>query len=267
MSEPPDGAPEATAAAVAVSAIASLTAGDVVVADPSDLGAYAGCGLEAADIARVLHLGETRHGDSRRQEGAIRPLLIPASCRRGANVPVAAGAALALAQRRAGGAVLTFVDARWLSEGDVHEALNLSAVLCLPLLLLADWPWIIPNAAGRSTPGIESFCAGYGMPGRRVDGEDLVGVYFALTEAAGFARLGGGPTLIATIRQDSKAEDGVARLSRFLIDEDIMDQEEQMGCSRHVDADIGAAAELMRSPLASHPAPPAYSDAGTGALR
>ncbi|HEY5485019.1 MAG TPA: thiamine pyrophosphate-dependent enzyme [Propionibacteriaceae bacterium] len=84
------------------------------------------------------------------------------------------------------------------SEGHVSEALNFAAVFNAPVIFLVQnnqYAISVPNSAQfRGAPAARA--AGFGMPGVRVDGNDLLAVHSVVAEAAARARAGGGPTLV-----------------------------------------------------------------------
>jgi pyruvate dehydrogenase E1 component alpha subunit len=84
------------------------------------------------------------------------------------------------------------------SEGDFHEAANMAAVFGAPAILFCQnngWAISVPSEQQFAAP-IAARAAGYGFPGVRVDGNDVLGVYAVTRVAAERARSGGGPTLI-----------------------------------------------------------------------
>ena len=87
------------------------------------------------------------------------------------------------------------------SEGDFHEAANMAGVWRLPLVLFCQnngWAISVPTA--RQTAGeIWRRAEGYGFPGVRVDGNDVLAVYTAVRDAVTRARAGDGPTLIEAL--------------------------------------------------------------------
>lgn len=117
----------------------------------------------------------------------------------GANIPTAAGVALASKIRKSGAVALTYIGEGASSIGDFHEGLNFAAVRKLPMVLVID-----NNQYAYSTPArLEYACehlvdraTGYGIPGVLVDGTDVLEVYRACREAVQRARTGKGPTLI-----------------------------------------------------------------------
>jgi pyruvate dehydrogenase E1 component alpha subunit len=87
------------------------------------------------------------------------------------------------------------------SEGDFHEGANLAAVFRAPTILFCQnngWAISVPSSEQFVAP-IAARAAGYGMPGVRVDGNDVLAVYAVTREAVERARAGEGPTLIEAI--------------------------------------------------------------------
>jgi 2-oxoisovalerate dehydrogenase E1 component alpha subunit len=84
------------------------------------------------------------------------------------------------------------------SEGDFHEAATVAAVFAAPAILFCQnngWAISVPASEQYAAP-IAARAPGYGFPGIRVDGNDVLAC-FAVTRAAGErARAGQGPTLI-----------------------------------------------------------------------
>ncbi|MBM3476585.1 MAG: thiamine pyrophosphate-dependent dehydrogenase E1 component subunit alpha [Armatimonadetes bacterium] len=117
----------------------------------------------------------------------------------GGMIPVATGAALSQKVLGTGKVVLCFFGDGATGQGAFHEAVNMGAIWKLPVVYLCE-----NNLYAMSTPVEEAFAepeiakraAAYGLPGRRVDGQDYFAVREALAEAAQRARDGDGPTLI-----------------------------------------------------------------------
>ncbi|BCO35249.1 hypothetical protein MHEC_16820 [Mycobacterium heckeshornense] len=81
------------------------------------------------------------------------------------------------------------------SEGDVHEALNFAAVFTAPCVFYVQnnqWAISVPLRRQTAAPSIAHKAIGYGMPGIRVDGNDVLACYAVMAEAAARARAGGG---------------------------------------------------------------------------
>ena len=88
------------------------------------------------------------------------------------------------------------------SEGAFHEGANLAGVMQTPTILFCNnnqWAISTPLSAQTRAETLAHKAAGYGMPGVRVDGGDVLAVYEVTREAVERARSGGGPTLIEAV--------------------------------------------------------------------
>lgn len=85
------------------------------------------------------------------------------------------------------------------SEGDFHEAMNFAAVFHLPVVFLVqnnEFAISVPLSRQTAAPSLAHKAVGYGMPGERVDGNDVAAVLSVLGGAVDRARAGEGPSLI-----------------------------------------------------------------------
>lgn len=85
------------------------------------------------------------------------------------------------------------------SEGDFHEAMNFAAVFHVPVVFFVqnnEFAISVPLSRQTAAPSLAHKAVGYGMPGQRVDGNDVAAVLAVLTEAVDRARAGGGPSLV-----------------------------------------------------------------------
>jgi 2-oxoisovalerate dehydrogenase E1 component alpha subunit len=161
------------------------------------------------------------------------------------------------------------------SEGDFHEACNMAAVFHAPVVLFCQ-----NNGWAISVSAEEQYAApiwlrgrGYGFPGVRVDGNDVLAVHQVTREAADRARAGHGPTLIEamTYRMDahSTADDAtryrgdeevvawrkfdpIERYARFLSQEGIADEGFRGAC----ESEAAERVAEIRARITSTPAPP-----------
>jgi 2-oxoisovalerate dehydrogenase E1 component alpha subunit len=87
------------------------------------------------------------------------------------------------------------------SEGDFHEGANLAGVFTAPVVLFCqNNGWAISVPTERQTAGeIWRRGEGYGFPGVRVDGNDVLAVYRETRVAVERATAGDGPTLIEAL--------------------------------------------------------------------
>ena len=119
-----------------------------------------------------------------------------------AGVPIGAGAALAHRIRGTDRVVVAFFGDGGANQGVIHEALNLTTVWKLPLILVCENnKYALSTDQSRTTAGetIAGRAAPYGIPGVRVDGNDVLAVYEAAGQAVARARQGLGPTLIEAV--------------------------------------------------------------------
>lgn len=116
--------------------------------------------------------------------------------------PIACGAALAYKLRGEPRVAMGICGDGSTSNGRWHEALNTSAIHQLPVVWVVNnnqFAYSTPNPLEFSVPTIAERAAGYGMPGVRVDAQDVLDVYRVAHEAVERARSGGGPTLIESV--------------------------------------------------------------------
>jgi pyruvate dehydrogenase E1 component alpha subunit len=88
------------------------------------------------------------------------------------------------------------------SEGSFHEGMTFAGVLKAPVVLLCNNnQWAISTPVSRQTaaPTLADKAIGYGIPGVRVDGGDVLAVYEATREAVARARAGEGPTFVEAV--------------------------------------------------------------------
>lgn len=84
-------------------------------------------------------------------------------------------------------------------KGEVHEAMNFAAIHRLPCVFCVEnngYTQSVPAALETAVPTLISRAAGYGIPGRAVDGMDVDAVYAVAVQAIARARAGEGPTLV-----------------------------------------------------------------------
>lgn len=85
------------------------------------------------------------------------------------------------------------------SEGDFHEAMNFAAVFGLAVVFFVqnnEFAISVPLSRQTAAPSLAHKAIGYGMPGQRVDGNDVAALLAVLGEAVDRARAGDGPSLV-----------------------------------------------------------------------
>jgi pyruvate dehydrogenase E1 component alpha subunit len=116
-----------------------------------------------------------------------------------ATIPIAVGAALASRLRGERRVSVAFFGDGATEEGHFHESLNLAAVYRLPVIFVCENNFYSSHmhlSERRAKDNIHKSGEAQGLPGRRLDGNDVVGVYQATAAAVRRARKGAGPTLL-----------------------------------------------------------------------
>jgi pyruvate dehydrogenase E1 component alpha subunit len=150
----------------------------------------------------------------------------------GTHVPHAAG--LAWGKKLKGErtcAIVYFGDGAT-SEGSFHEGANFAAVMRAPLVLFCNnnqWAISTPLSAQTAAETLADKAAGYGIPGVRVDGTDVLAVYEATRDAVARARAGDGPTFVEAVTYRA-APHATADDPRAYIDLERVEQEKQREC-------------------------------------
>ncbi len=117
----------------------------------------------------------------------------------GGGIPIAVGAGLTARQLGTDRVAVAFFGDGGANQGTFHEGLNLAAIWKLPVLFVCE-----NNQYAETNPVKDAFAIedlskradAYGMPGVRVDGQDVRVVHASAGEGVARARKGGGPTLI-----------------------------------------------------------------------
>ncbi|HSB73166.1 MAG TPA: thiamine pyrophosphate-dependent dehydrogenase E1 component subunit alpha [Candidatus Methylomirabilis sp.] len=117
----------------------------------------------------------------------------------GGGFPIATGAGIGIQNRRTDQVVVCFFGDGAANQGTFHESLNLAALWKLPVLYVCEnnqYALSTPLRESVGLPELSERGRAYGIPGARVDGNDVLAVHAATDEAADRARAGGGPTLL-----------------------------------------------------------------------
>lgn len=162
------------------------------------------------------------------------------------QMPHGAGIAFAQKYKKKDVAVLAYVGDGGTSEGDFYEALNFAGEWKVPLVAIIEnnqWAISEPRAKQTAAPTLAQKGIAAGMKGMQVDGNDVAGVYSAVSDAIADSK--NGPTLIECMtyrmslhttaddptkyRSDSEVEfwkkkDPIARVKKYLIDKLLWDE-------------------------------------------
>ncbi|HEY9717238.1 MAG TPA: thiamine pyrophosphate-dependent enzyme, partial [Trichormus sp.] len=189
------------------------------------------------------------------------PLCVPVA----SQLLHAAGIGMAMNIKKEKKVVMTYFGDGASSEGECHEALNFAAVFQAPVVFVClnnQFAISVPISKQMKNETVAQRAIGYGMPGIRCDGNDILAVYVASMEAVERARRGEGPTLIEcltyrttphTTADDPKryrTEEDTAmwlkrepllRFKKYLIDKGVMTEKDFVAMEEQIDAEIKAA--------------------------
>jgi TPP-dependent pyruvate/acetoin dehydrogenase alpha subunit len=129
----------------------------------------------------------------------------------GDMVPVMAGVTLSFKLRGEARVGLVYVGDGATSTGAFHEGINFAAVQRCPLVVVVEnngYAYSTPTTKQTACTTFKDKAIGYGIPGVRADGNDVVATYQVTKEAVDRARRGEGVTLIElmTYRRKGHAE-------------------------------------------------------------
>jgi pyruvate dehydrogenase E1 component alpha subunit len=150
---------------------------------------------------------------------------------------------------------LTFFGDGATSEGAFHEGANFAAVMRAPLVLLCNnnqWAISTPLSEQTRAEALVDKAAGYGIPGVRVDGGDVLAVHAAAREAVARARAADDPKAYIDQQrvEEERANECVGRFAGYLRRQGILHDA--------LDDQIKAeSADAMRAGIAAAEAEPA----------
>ncbi len=183
----------------------------------------------------------------------------------------AVGLAMASKIRNAGEVVVGGCGDGATSEGDFNEALNFAGVFKAPVVMVVvnnGWAISTPRSKQSAAARLAYRGAGFGVPARLVDGNDLLAVFEVVREAVDRARAGDGPTLVETVtyrlgahttaddptRYRSKEEiaywevrDPIKRIRQFLFDRNLLDETEDKHLVEEAEAEVARQVEIAHN--------------------
>ncbi len=173
------------------------------------------------------------------------PVIVPV----GSQVPHAVGIAYAQKYEKTGNAVIVYVGDGGTSEGDFYEAMNFSGVLKIPLVIIIEnnqWAISVPRSKQSAASTLAQKAVAAGIPGVQVDGNDVLAVYKAVSDA--IASSSTGPTLIECVTyrmsmhttaddptkyrpeqdlEEWKKKDPIDRLRKYLVAKGLWDDSKE----------------------------------------
>ncbi|WP_059170610.1 pyruvate dehydrogenase (acetyl-transferring) E1 component subunit alpha [Bacillus sp. FJAT-27445] len=217
-----------------------------------------------------------------RNEGCVPPdgkKIFPPGIPIATQIPHAAGAALAEKMKGSSCAAIAYFGDGATSEGDFHEGLNFASVMKAPVVFFNQnngYAISVPIEKQMNSETIAQKAIAYGIPGVRVDGNDVFAVYSETLKALARARKGEGPTLIEAVtwrygahttaddptkyrdQSESHAKretiDPILRLERFLKNEGVFNDKLMKAFEEDAAAEIDKAVEEMEHYPPANPA-------------
>jgi len=194
------------------------------------------------------------------------------------QLPHAVGMAYAARMKKSKDIAVAYLGDGATSSPDFHAAMNFAGVWKAPVVFVChnnQWAISVPVEAQTAVKEIVRKADGYGVPGVRVDGNDVLAVYRTVKEAADRARAGGGPTFVECVtyrmgghsssddptryRDEATVEawrkrDPVQRFRRYLEGRGLWSEEKEQAAAAQWNDVIGTAikeAEAMPAPPSS----------------
>ncbi len=187
----------------------------------------------------------------------------------GGGIPLTVGAALSARLLKVDRVLVGFFGDGASNQGTFHESLNLAAIWKLPTIFFC-----VNNQYGMSMhvnrhmaiPDIAIRASSYGLPGKSIDGNDVLAVYRTIREAREYARTRG-PILVvgntyrimghsksdATVYRTKeevetwRAKDPIKRFRAYLLDNGLFATAELDGIDRRAAETIARAVEYAEA--------------------
>lgn len=146
---------------------------------------------------------------------------------------------------------MSFIGNGGTAEGEFYEALNIASIWKWPVVFCVNnnqWAISTPNKYENGASTIAAKAMAAGIPGIRVDGNDLLASYEVIKEAVDYARSGNGPVLVEfvtwrqgvhtssdnpriyrTVEEEKEHEkwEPMHRIEKYMFDRGILDSAEK----------------------------------------
>jgi pyruvate dehydrogenase E1 component alpha subunit len=188
--------------AAAVGVVSALTRDDVLLTNHRSAGHLLARGADPGRMLAEVLGRQTGYcgGKSGSLHISVRDLgVLLTSTIVGGELSLCTGVALSHKSLGKPGIVTVFFGDGAASEGIFHESLNLAALWQLPVLYVCEnnqWQAFVARREAMAARHVADHAAAYGVPARVVDGNDVLAVHAAATEAAAIVRATGRPYLL-----------------------------------------------------------------------
>jgi pyruvate dehydrogenase E1 component alpha subunit len=182
----------------------------------------------------------------------------------GTQILHAVGIAMAIKYKREPHVVVGVCGDGATSEGDFNEALNFAAVFKAPIVFVVEnngWAISVSRQQQSAVQYLADRGLGFGIPGYRVDGNDILAVYHKISDCVARARAGEGPSLVELLTYRMGAHttaddptkyrpageleawakrDPILRFRQFLLDQNLLTDVEDEELHDAVEAEFQA---------------------------
>lgn len=266
--------------AVVVGVLSALCATDSVVTSYRDHGHLLACGLPPATV--MAELTGRRDGCAGGKGGSMHMFSLDKRFYGGhgivaAQVPIGTGLAFAHSYRGDGGLAATFLGDGAINQGQVYESFNMAALWHLPVLyVIENNGYAMGTSQARAAAGeLHQRGMAYGIPGRPVNGMDVLAVREATLDAVAAIRAGSGPMIlemktyryrghsmsdpakyrsreeVERMRQDA---DPIDQMQRRLLEAGILDEAALKRMDQELKAEVATAAQFAQESPEPDPA-------------
>ena len=260
--------------AVVVGIQSTLKDGDAVITSYRDHGHMLACGMEARGV--MAELTGRAGGYSKGKGGSMHMFSREKNFYGGhgivaAQVPIGAGIAFAHKYNENDLVSVTYFGDGAINQGQVGEALNMAALWNLPaIFVIENNKYAMGTSQERASAGTDLYNRGkpYGIPGKQVDGMDVLAVREAAQTAVAHCRTGKGPFVLEMqtyryrghsmsdpakyrsrqeVSKVRSERDPIDRMRGWLIDEGFAGEDELKEIDRKIKDIVSDAAEFAQN--------------------
>ena len=260
--------------AVVVGVQSTLKDGDAVITSYRDHGHMLACGMEARGV--MAELTGRAGGYSKGKGGSMHMFSREKNFYGGhgivaAQVPIGAGIGFAHKYNGTDLVSVTYLGDGAINQGQVGEALNMAELWKLPVIfVIENNKYAMGTSQERASAGTDLYNRGkpYGIPGKQVDGMDVLAVREASDIAVAHCRAGKGPYVLEMqtyryrghsmsdpakyrsreeVSKVRSERDPIDRMRVWLLDEKVADEDELKEMDRNIKDIVSDAAEFAQN--------------------
>jgi len=267
--------------AVVIGMRAATSPDDAVITSYRDHGHMLACGMDPRGV--MAELTGRIGGYSKGKGGSMHMFSRDRNFYGGhgivaAQVPLGTGIAFAQRYQDSDRICLTYLGDGAINQGQVYESFNMAALWHLPVIYVVENnKYGMGTSIERASARTDLYIRGqaYGIPGRQVDGMDVLAVREAGEEAAAYCRAGKGPYIlemltyryrghsmsdpakyrtreeVTKVRQE---QDPIERLRAYMLEEGIADDAALKAIDRQIKEIVSDAAEFAQNSPEPDPA-------------